>query len=303
MAGGVEDADDLKGFANTSHPEEMLRHPAVEQLLGARLGRDDLAYVVETFGEFRRPFLEDGGYLVLRSRHERRWEELIEGDREAVIVLVRLDGGAAHVAIDASGRRAVYSAAARYAELPVRLREWLYSNRRETTEDWERAPAGLIWVREPDQPNPMSAVIAGLMASDEKPREVHERIVWRGGHLGAEREMIEGIVEDIVGPDELAERIGWVTTARYDINDDGAPELFIYLGLGGWTCGTTGCELLIFEGAPGAWTKFAGMASAPELAVWIDPTTGYKTIYDNDEGLRWTGTGYEWSCYRRCFPH
>ena len=317
MAGGVEDADSVIGFADMSRHdlEEVLRHPTVGRRLGARLSLDDLAYVVETFGEMRLGgILEDRGYMVLESRRVRRWEELIEGDQEAVIVFVRLDGRAAHVGIDASGRRAVYSAAARYADLPERLREWFYSNRHEATEDWERAPADLIWVREPDQPNPMSVVIARLAASDGKPLEAQERILMRRGRVGGERQFVLRLIHDWMRewatPAEIEEERAEAHVGRYDINGDGVAELFVRPGFDVGFCGAWACQILVYARRTEGWVEIGGLtgvASGPpgpdqyELVyVWRDPTTGHRTVFVFHDGLRWTGTGYEWSCYRRC---
>ena len=282
--------------------DEVLAHPTVRRRLAARLSPPDLSYFLRTFEEFHSLVWQEDGHIRVGGKRDRRREEVVDDDWETVIAFLRTDGAAVHVGIDAAGRRAVYSTAASYADLPDGLKKWLHDSWREKAPGWHRPPNDLIWVRSPDQPNAMSAVIAALVASDKKPPASHERISLEGKDFGADRALVEKLVADIVLPEEFDAMMRRVGIARYDINDDGAPELFVYLGLGTWTCGSAGCELLIFEGPPGARTEFSGMASGDTLRVWINSETGHKTVYAHMAGLRWTGADYEWFCYRRCFP-
>ena len=222
----------------------------------------------------------------------------VDDDREAIVVVVRDDGTATHVGIDVGGRRAVYTDASGYADLSAPLKTWLYGSVWEERPGWEQAPQDLIWVHAPNEPNEMSAWLAALVASGQPPA-ARERVALNRWDFGADRELVEQFVAETAEPGNFVKDMGQVGIARYDLNNDGREELFIYLYR---YLGCSGaCTLHVFEGAPGARTSIAAMKWWYNwLDVWIDSATGYKTIFDGDDGLRWTGADYEWFCYRGC---
>ncbi len=285
---------DIEGSAPA---QTLLNHPTVQHLLGARLNAEVLSYLLGSFSE-RDIGATRGEYLVASGGHDQRWQKPVDGDREAVIVVLRDDATATHVGIDAGGRQALYSAAATYAELPGVLKQWLREAAGGAAGGWARAPADLIWVREADELNAMAPVIANLVASDKKPPEVHEGIAVNRWDFGPDRALVERLVAETSGPEEFVRNMGLVGIGRYDVNVDGQFELFVHLYR--WLGCAVDCPLRIFEGSPGARIEVAALHTYKMLDVWIDPASGYKTVFDRNEGLRWNGTDYEWFCHRRC---
>ena len=79
---------------------------------------------------------------------------------------------------------------------------------------------------------------------------------------------------------------------RYDVNGDGQAELFVhvqYVGL----CGSGGCPTYVFERKNGEWANVSRIVGDPYMDVWVDPDTGYKTVFSYYSGLRWTGERYQ----------
>ena len=84
-----------------------------------------------------------------------------------------------------------------------------------------------------------------------------------------------------------------VHVGRYDLNGDGQAELFLHIR-NAHLCGTAGCSSYMFERKEDGWTKISGMTGGRSTDIWTNPKTGYKTVCDDDEGIRWTGQGYEY---------
>ncbi len=84
-----------------------------------------------------------------------------------------------------------------------------------------------------------------------------------------------------------------VYVGRYDVNGDGRAELFVHVQFIG-LCGSAGCPTYVFERRNGEWTKVSEVDGDPSMPVWVDPESGYKTVYSSYNGLRWTGETYEY---------
>ena len=83
-----------------------------------------------------------------------------------------------------------------------------------------------------------------------------------------------------------------VYVGRYDVNGDGQAELFVhvqYVGL----CGSGGCPTYVFERKNGEWANVSRIVGDAYMDVWVDPDTGYKTVFSYYSGLRWTGERYQ----------
>ncbi len=96
-------------------------------------------------------------------------------------------------------------------------------------------------------------------------------------------------------------------TGLYDLNSDGAPELFLTI-VHGYECGTAGCSTNIFyKDKEGQWVIFTGLSALfdrrvghPNIEVTGEKIRGYKTILGGKYGLRWNGWEYEEFCIRKC---
>ncbi len=138
----------------------------------------------------------------------------------------------------------------------------------------------------------------------------HERIVLQRGNFGTDRDFIEQyVVGKYSGYGEF--KAGKVDPSRlyigrYDLNGDGVEELLVRISYG-FVCGTVGCETVIFEKTTVGWRELSslpvshvGTVRQIYLNVIVKSTTGYKTIYSENYGLRWNGKKYVVFCRRNC---
>ncbi|MCH8098598.1 MAG: hypothetical protein IID53_16195 [Proteobacteria bacterium] len=138
----------------------------------------------------------------------------------------------------------------------------------------------------------------------------HERIVLQRGDFQKDREFIERyVIGKYGGYREL--KAGKVDPSRlyigrYDLNGDGVEELLVRISYG-FVCGTVGCETVIFEKTFVGWRELSilyvshvGSVRQIYLNVTEESSTNYKTIYSENDGLRWNGKKYVVFCLRNC---
>ena len=81
---------------------------------------------------------------------------------------------------------------------------------------------------------------------------------------------------------------------RFDLNDDGAEELFVYRSIS-YYCGTAGCETEIFRKSGGQWEKIGqiktvfGDVMGPFYLIADDERIdGWRTLLSLESGFRWS---------------
>ena len=155
---------------------------------------------------------------------------------------------------------------------------------------------------------PVLAILLFSLASNVVSAD--ERIVLQRGNFGTDREFIEqyvvgkyrGYGEFKAGKVDLSR----LYIGRYDLNGDGVEELLVRISYG-FVCGTVGCETVIFEKTSVGWRELSslsvshvGTVKEIYINVTVESTTGYKTIYSENYGLRWNGKEYVEFCRRNC---
>lgn len=118
-----------------------------------------------------------------------------------------------------------------------------------------------------------------------------------------------------------------IRVGRYDVNDDGKPELFLLVTKGVF-CGTAGCPAYILTRKRngwdllatlyvanqmagnhdvlfGAWRGMSGKVYDDKIRQYVDVSIPainkrYRTLYSAYWGVRWTGSAYESFCLARC---
>lgn len=91
-------------------------------------------------------------------------------------------------------------------------------------------------------------------------------------------------------------RIEDVLVAKHDLNDDGVPELILYLEMSSYYCGSGGCSIVILQKVGDAWREIGGLFGS---GLWVsdEKVGGYRTIYSyRGTFLRWKGEGYGTGC-------
>ena len=153
------------------------------------------------------------------------------------------------------------------------------------------------------------AVVAGLLAPAAVALAA-ERVVMYRDRIGADFAFIDRFLKDLA-PKSYRPEKSWglpevtleqVYVGRYDVNDDGADELFVRVL---YSCGSAGCDTYLFEKIDGEWMPLDGISrvtvldstridgeAVATLDVWIDPATGYKSVFADESGFRWTGERY-----------
>jgi hypothetical protein len=128
-----------------------------------------------------------------------------------------------------------------------------------------------------------------------------ELIVTRAGDFGAEAEFINRFIEKEKEPGWLPEsysRERSVTIGRYDLNEDGSPELIIVVD-NSMFCGSIGCHPDIFEKRGGLWRDIGGV-SAHGILVMRERVCGYRSLKGTEGIYRWNGYTYD---FAYCFPN
>lgn len=89
----------------------------------------------------------------------------------------------------------------------------------------------------------------------------------------------------------LKESIGYIVV---DLNRDGRPEVFLYIGLPGW-CGSGGCQMIVLQRRNGAWHQVYRAGSYDSITLLDEWDGAYRRVeYHSDlfgtrEILRWDG--------------
>ena len=136
-----------------------------------------------------------------------------------------------------------------------------------------------------------------------------EQVVMRRDNFGEDFAFIDRFLKALAPkayrPDEswdLPElTLDRIFVGRYDVNEDGRDELFVYAQ---YSCGTVGCPITVFTKELGEWVPlFSDLAVLGDttlegewvivMDVWTDPDTGHKSVFSYYDGFRWTGNGYE----------
>ena len=80
---------------------------------------------------------------------------------------------------------------------------------------------------------------------------------------------------------------------RFDLNDDGAEELFVYRSIS-YYCGTAGCDTEIFRKSGGQWEKigqiktvFGDLMGPFYLIADDERIDGWRTLLTYEYGLQW----------------
>ena len=154
------------------------------------------------------------------------------------------------------------------------------------------------------------AILATSLLVPAVPPLASERVVMYRDNFGADLAFIDRFLKDLAPkayrPDEswdLPElTLDGVFVGRYDVNDDGIDELFLYVL---YSCGSAGCDAYLFEQIDDEWMPLRGSSAVTifestridgewvaALDVWIDPATGYKSVLSGESGFRWTGEKY-----------
>lgn len=98
-------------------------------------------------------------------------------------------------------------------------------------------------------------------------------------------------------------RIDDVRVAKHDLNDDGVPELILYLEMSSYYCGSGGCDTVILQKTTdGQWREIGGMFGT---GLWVsdEKVGGYRTIYSyKGIFLRWKGDSYGQGCTTNLAP-
>ena len=163
------------------------------------------------------------------------------------------------------------------------------------------------------------AVVAGLLAPAAVALAA-ERVVMYRDRIGADFAFIDRFLKDLA-PKSYRPEKSWglpevileqVYVGRYDVNDDGADELFVRVL---YSCGSAGCDTYLFEKIDGEWMPLDGISrvtvldstridgeAVATLDVWIDPATGYKSVFADESGFRWTGERYAYPGFPMWHP-
>ena len=151
-------------------------------------------------------------------------------------------------------------------------------------------------------------LVALALAMSIASSHADERVIMRRDNFGQDFAFIDrylrqtwprhyGTDEPAAGLELTRDRI-WI--GRYDVNDDGRDELFVFMGI---SCGSVGCPTAVFEKRNAEWENIfsdisvlghrrIGGAFVYFLEVWRNPDTGYKTVFSYYAGFRWTGGRY-----------
>lgn len=85
--------------------------------------------------------------------------------------------------------------------------------------------------------------------------------------------------------------------AYHDLNDDGVPEMFLFLDVSTWYCGSAGCQMAFFQKRDGIWREIGGSHA---VSFWVsdEKVRGYRTIYSSRGNvMRWESVDYgDMSC-------
>jgi hypothetical protein len=100
----------------------------------------------------------------------------------------------------------------------------------------------------------------------------------------------------------------------YDLNDDGVPEMFLFLEISGH-CGSAGCETIVFEWKDGGWRRLTGIFAyslmgdnlpreqhGPFIVVTDERFGGYRTFHNDEYAVEWDDGSYGglYCLSRRC---
>lgn len=136
--------------------------------------------------------------------------------------------------------------------------------------------------------------LSGVVAEEE------DWVTMKPGDFGAETEFLDRFVFE-----EYERDVVYVTAysrerniyvGRYDINGDGAMELFLFNSHSSW-CGSAGCLTYIFEGAGDNRRDIGG--GPLTINVMDERVCGYRSLKGSDGIYRWTGEYYGLAY---CFP-
>lgn len=97
----------------------------------------------------------------------------------------------------------------------------------------------------------------------------------------------------------LREDVHW---GYADLDDDGANEMLVWLGVIGW-CGSAGCPTPVLRRGPTGWGIVDELTLlAPKDALCLDQTgpKGFPMIRTQSDALWWTGQKFDWVCYFAC---
>lgn len=154
------------------------------------------------------------------------------------------------------------------------------------------------------------SLVALALAMSVTSSHADERVIMRRDNFGQDFAFIDrylrqtwlrhyGTEEPAASLELTPDRI-WI--GRYDVNGDGRDELFVFMGI---SCGSVGCPTALFEKQDTEWKRlFSDISVLGDgrvdgelvyfLEVWRNPDTGYKTVFSEYAGVRWTGEGYEY---------
>ena len=95
---------------------------------------------------------------------------------------------------------------------------------------------------------------------------------------------------------------------RFDLNDDGAPELFVEYRHSS-ICGTAGCETDVFRKQEDQWIALTGLSTSGAVYVLDERIGGWRSLCAWESGMRWGkhpqtgGEGYLRFCISKQCEH
>jgi hypothetical protein len=94
------------------------------------------------------------------------------------------------------------------------------------------------------------------------------------------------------------------TVARFDLNEDGSPELFVKYGYP--YCGTIGCTTKVFEKSEKGWREIVEYPSDYHVWIMAERANGYHGFYSAEYVVKWgrygdyvgyVGECESWKCF------
>ena len=120
-----------------------------------------------------------------------------------------------------------------------------------------------------------------------------DRIMMHADNIEPDHDFIERLIKE-VGEECHCEVGPWsFHIGRFDLNDDGVEELFVYYSLTPY-CGTAGCDTEIFRKLGGQWEKigqittiFGDLMGPFYLIADDERIDGWRTLLTYEYGLQW----------------